>query len=102
MYVECIILFLQSSIYQTASLKLDTKGQTANFGVNMQCLNRPDKLEDIVDEVGTVITAQGCVTVLQQLDNRVPPLACIMNHVVTTHVHVELHPVYLFWQEQDI
>lgn len=68
----------------------------------MQCLNRPDKLEDIVDEVGTVITAQRCVTVLQQLDNRVPPLACIMNHVVTTHVHVELHPVYLFWQEQDI
>lgn len=55
-----------------------------------------------MDEVGSVVAAQGCVIVLQQFDDRVPTLACVVDHVVATHVHVELHPVHLLWQIQDI
>lgn len=60
-------------------------------------VSRPDQLEDIVDEAGTVIAAESCVVVLQQFDNRVPPLAFVVDHVVAAHVHIELHPVYLLW-----
>lgn len=65
-------------------------------------LNRPDQLEDVLDEAGTVVAGQGCVVVLQHFDNGVPPLACIVDHVVAAHVHVELHPIHLLWQVQDV
>ena len=64
--------------------------------------NRPDQLEDVVDEAGAVVAAQGRVVVVQQFDDGVPPLACVVHHVVAAHVHVELHPVRLFRQVQDI
>lgn len=65
-------------------------------------VNRPDQLEDVVDEAGAVVAAQGSVVVLQQFDNWVPPVAGVVNHVVAAHVHVELHPVHLLWQVQDV
>ena len=64
--------------------------------------NRPDQLEDVLDEAGSVVAGQSRVVVVQQSDDGVPPLACIVDHVVATHVHVELHPLHLLWQIQDI
>lgn len=64
--------------------------------------NRPDQLKDVVDEAGSVVAGQGCVIVLQQFDNGVPTLACVVDHVVAAHVHIELHPVHLLRQVQDI
>lgn len=64
--------------------------------------NRPDKLKDVLDEAGSVVARQGCVVVLQHFNNGVPAIACIMDHVVATHVHIELHPGRLLWQVQDI
>lgn len=55
-----------------------------------------------MDEVGSVVAAQGGVIVLQQFDDGVPTVARVVDHVVATHVHVELHPVHLLWQIQDI
>lgn len=55
-----------------------------------------------MDEACAVIAGQGCVVVLQQFDNGVPPLACVVDHVVATHVHIELHPLHLLRQVQDI
>lgn len=63
---------------------------------------RPDQLEDVVDEAGAVVAGQRRVVVLQQSNDGVPALACIVDHVVAAHVHVELHPVHLFRQVQDI
>ncbi|KAG7221275.1 hypothetical protein INR49_017340, partial [Caranx melampygus] len=65
-------------------------------------VNRPDQLEDVVDEAGAVVAAQGSVVVLQQFDNGVPSIARVVDHVVTAHVHIELHPVHLLWQVQDV
>lgn len=65
-------------------------------------MNTPDQLEDVVDEAGSVVAAQRCVIVLQQFSDGVPALACVVHHVVAAHVHVELDPVHLCWQVQDV
>lgn len=55
-----------------------------------------------MDEAGSVVAAQRCVIVPQQFSDRVPPLACVVHHVVAAHVHVELDPVHLLRQVQDV
>lgn len=65
-------------------------------------MNTPDQLEDAVDEAGSVVAAQCRVIVLQQLRDGVPALACVVHQVVATHVHVELDPVHLLRQVQDV
>lgn len=62
----------------------------------------PDELKDVLDEAGSVVARQGRVVVLQHFNNGAPALACVMDHVVTTHVHVELHPGRLRRQVQHI
>ena len=66
------------------------------------CHHRPDQLEDVLDEAGPVVAGQRRVVVLQHFDDGVPALACVVHHVVATHVHVELHPVHLLRQVQDV
>ena len=70
--------------------------------VTVWSLNRPDQLEDVVDEAGAVVAAQGSVIVLQQFGNGVPPLTSVVDHVVAAHVHIELHPVHLLWQAEFV
>lgn len=70
--------------------------------VIVRSVDTPDQLEDIVDEAGAVVAAQGGVVVLQQVDEGVPAVTCVVHHVVAAHVHVELHPVRLLRQVQDI
>lgn len=65
-------------------------------------MNTPHQLEDVVDEAGSVITAQRCVIVPQKVSDGVPALACVVHHVVAAHVHVELDPVHLCRQVQDV
>lgn len=56
-----------------------------------------------MDEAGAVVAGQRRVVVLQQSVDRAPPIAyCVVDHVVTGHVYVKLHPVHLLWQVQDI
>lgn len=55
-----------------------------------------------MDEAGAIVAGQGCVVVLKQFDDGVPPLACIVHHVVATHVHIQLHPIHLLWEVQNI
>lgn len=65
-------------------------------------VDAPDQLKDVVNEAGSVVTAQRRVIVLQQSDDGVPPLVCVVHHVVAIHVHVELDPVHLLGQIQDV
>lgn len=65
-------------------------------------MDAPDQLEDVVHEAGSVVAAQRRVIVLQQSGDGVPPLACVVHHVVAAHVHVELDPVHLLRQVQDV
>lgn len=65
-------------------------------------MDAPDQLEDVVDEAGSVVAAQRRVIVMQQSGDGVPPLACVVHHVVAAHVHVELDPVHLLRQVQDV
>lgn len=62
----------------------------------------PDQLEDVVDEAGPVVAGQHRVVVLQQVDDGVPAVALVVDHVVATHVHVELHPVHLLREVEDV
>lgn len=65
-------------------------------------MDPPDQLEDVVDEAGSVVAAQRRVIVMQQFSDGIPPLACVVHHVVAAHVHVELDPVHLLRQVQDV
>lgn len=55
-----------------------------------------------MDQAGPVVATQGCVVVMQQGDDGVPAPTAIVDHVVAAHVDVELHPVHLLWQVQDV
>lgn len=82
-----------------------TNCNSAQKRLNRKCLpagHGPDQLEDVVDQAGAVVAAQGCVVVMQQGDDGVPALGAIVDHVVAAHVDVELHPVHLLWQVQHI
>lgn len=63
---------------------------------------RPDELEDVLNEAGAVVAGQSCVVILQHFDDGVPALACVVDHVVSTHVHIKFHPVHFLWQVQNV
>lgn len=62
----------------------------------------PDQLEDVVDEAGAVVAGQHRVVVPQQIDDGVPAIARVVDHVVAAHVHVELDPVHLLREVKHI
>ena len=62
----------------------------------------PDQLEGVVDEVSAVVAAQRGVVGEQQAGQGTPALGLVVHHVVTTHIHVELHPQRPLWQVQHI
>lgn len=62
----------------------------------------PDQLEGVVDEAGPVVAGQHRVVVPQQVDDGPPAAARVVDHVVAAHVHVELHPVHLPREVEDV
>lgn len=62
----------------------------------------PDQLEDVIDEAGSVVAAEGRVIASQEADEGVPAIAVIVHYVVATHVHVKLNPLHLSGKVQHI
>ncbi len=90
-----LFYLIYCTMYHTAGIWLNVKTKQTSF-------NRPDQLKDVLDEAGAIIAAQGCVVVLQQFDNGVPPVTCVVDHVVAAHVNIELNPVYFLRQVQNV
>lgn len=60
----------------------------------------PCKVEDIVDQIGSVFRTQSSVVFFQQ-SNQCFPVFCIVYYVIAVHVHIEFYPFHLFWKFND-
>lgn len=60
----------------------------------------PCKVEDIVDQIGSVFRTQGSVVFFQQI-NQSFPVFSVVYYVIAVHVHIEFYPFHLFWKFND-
>lgn len=84
-------------------LFLETKPDLLSLGKNLKhILNTfynievlPCKVEDIVDQMGSVFRTQSSVVFFQQI-NQYFPVFSIVHYVIAIHAHIEFYPFHLF------
>lgn len=60
----------------------------------------PRKVEDIVDQTGSVFRTQSSVVFFQQI-NQCFPVFTIVYYIIAIHIHIKFYPFHLFWKFYD-